>query len=556
MKSNLCTYSSAQLLIHYLCLFQAFSCTINLKPDQVTRWPERPNILWISFEDSGPHLKPFGDPTAPTPVIDRLAGEGIVYTNTYSISGVCSPSRSALITGMYPASIGAHNHRSIIKMNENIGAYVSVPPPEVKCFSEYLRQNGYYCTNNMKCDYNFGSGINKPPSSAWNESGWSAHWRNRPPEKPFFSVFNYGGTHMFQLWKREGEALRIDPDKVPVPPIYKDTPIIRKSIALYYDNLINFDAWAGNLITQLEDDGLLEKTVIFMFSDHGWAMPRGKIWMYDAGIQAPLIIRLPNGMNAGSIDDQLVSFIDFAPTVLSLSGTMIPRHIQGRAFLGPDISTPEREYVFAAKDRIDYHVDMIRAVRSKEFKYIRNYQPDNPYLQYFPWLDSIPLMQEMRRLFSENQLNDAQKLLFQNERPPEELYDVVNDPWEIQNLADNPSYNKTLRGMRAVNTDHLIAINDRGFRPESALREEMWPGGQQPKTNMPNYSFKDGHDSGEVLELSCETDGASIIYSSGKDDSNWHLYHDPILVEANTKVKAIGVRYGYKNSDSLTILIE
>src|SRR5690606_14719744 len=284
---------------------------------------EKPNVLWITVEDMSPHLPSFGDSTVATPHIDRLAKEGIRYSNFFSVSGVCAPSRAAIATGMYPTTIGAMHMRTMRRTSSldmisdpellAIPTYEAVPPAEVKVFTEFLRKEGYYCTNNSKTDYQFAV-----PITAWDENSNKGHWRNRPSDAPFFAVFNITTTHESQVWERKDQPIQVDPASVPLPPYYPDSPIIRKDIARNYDNIRVMDEQVGAIMQELEEDGLLENTIVFFYSDHGSGLPRSKRWVYDSGIKAPLIIRFPDKQKQGTVDEQLISFIDLAPTMLSL----------------------------------------------------------------------------------------------------------------------------------------------------------------------------------------------------------------------------------------------
>jgi N-sulfoglucosamine sulfohydrolase len=340
---------------------------------------KRPNILWVSFEDCYPHFGCYGDKVARTPSLDQLAAEGALWTRAFSTAPVCSPARSGVITGMYPVSIGTHHHRT--GSGERIGSlaysYEAVIPHYVKCFSEYLRADGYYCSNNAKTDYQFA-----PPITAWDDCGATGHWRNRPDtDDSFFAVFNLGQTHESNMWEeKNGEPvwpeLDFDLESIEVPPYFPDTKKVRESIARNYMNIEFADRQLGELMRALEEDGLADNTIVFVWTDHG-PMPRGKRWPYDSGIRSPLIVRWPDGLPGGTVRDELVSTIDLAPTVMSLCGVEMPRHMQGRAFLGAKAEAP-REYVYAARDRYDEMYDTVRAVRDKRFKYIRHYHPEQP----------------------------------------------------------------------------------------------------------------------------------------------------------------------------------
>ncbi|MHC4647220.1 MAG: sulfatase family protein [Planctomycetota bacterium] len=377
----------------------------------------RPNFLWISCEDISPDLGCYGDDYAVTPNLDRLAGDGRRYTNAFVSFPVCAPTRSSIITGVHPGTLGSMHMRT-----KNKG-YEAVPPPQVKCFTEYLRAAGYYCTNNRKTDYQF-----KPPFTAWDESSKEAHWRNRPAKMPFFSVFNFTTTHESRCWPREGEKLIHDPAKVEVPPYYPDTPVVRENLARYYDKITKMDKQVANTLEQLEQDGLAEETVVFFWSDHGRGLPRCKRWPYDSGLHVPLIIRWPGRIEASSVCDDLVNLIDLAPTLLSLAGIDVPEYMQGNVLLGEKKSKP-REYVFGGRNRMDASSnDYIRTARDKRYRYIRNFTPEILYAQRIDYMEKMPIMQEWRRLNAEGKLSGAQKLFFQHRKPPEELYDLLTDP--------------------------------------------------------------------------------------------------------------------------------
>ena len=305
--------------------------------------PAPPNVLWIVAEDHGPHHGSYGDAYAVTPNLDRLAAEGARFTRAFAVTPVCAPARSGIITGMYPTSIGSHHMRS-----------TAVPPPHVKGFTERLRAAGYFTTNNAKTDYNFSPwlptetrrAVREAPLGLWDQNGEHAHWRNRAPGQPFFSVFNLGASHEGQVrmpddrfaerTARLAPKARHDPASAPLPPYYPDTPEVRRDIARYYDLVTVMDAAAGEILAALEADGLADDTVVFFYGDHGWGLPRGKRWVYDSGLRVPLLVRWPGRIEPGTVRSDLVSFIDFAPTLLSLAGVAVPAHMQGRVFLGDD----------------------------------------------------------------------------------------------------------------------------------------------------------------------------------------------------------------------------
>lgn len=518
----------------------------------------RPNIVWITVEDMSPRLAAFGDSTASTPNIDRLASEGVRYTNVYSVSGVCAPSRAALITGMYPTTIGAQHMRTMSRTSAiadikdpellAIPTYEAVPRPEVKCFTEYLRAEGYYCTNNSKEDYQF-----RRPITAWDESGREAHWKNRIDKNaPFFAVFNSNITHESQVWQRADEPMRIDPAAVTLPPYYPDHPIVRRDLARHYSNIELMDQWVGGILDELEDAGLMDNTIILFFSDHGDGLPRMKRWVYDSGLHVPLIIRWPDGRNAGSINDDLISFIDFAPTMLSLVGQPIPGHVQGQAFLGDQKAQP-RSYIFAARDRMDPAIDNMRAVRDKQYKYIRNYMPERPYVQFLPYRDRMGLMKTLLEMDKAGTLSGPERLWFRKTKPLEELYDTESDPHEINNLANDPAYAEKLTELRTAHENWKVETNDWGLIPETELKKRLWPpNGEQPVTARVTFKQEKLDDERTRILLGSATQGASIAYAINSK-THWSLFTAPVELKKGDTLYAQAIRIGYAHSpvDSL-----
>ncbi|MBT5448529.1 MAG: sulfatase-like hydrolase/transferase [Gemmatimonadetes bacterium] len=528
---------------------------------------KRPNILWVSFEDCYPHFGCYGDKVARTPSLDQLAAEGALWTRAFSTAPVCSPARSGVITGMYPVSIGTHHHRT--GSGERIGSlaysYEAVIPHYVKCFSEYLRADGYYCSNNAKTDYQFA-----PPITAWDDCGATGHWRNRPDtDDSFFAVFNLGQTHESNMWEeKNGEPvwpeLDFDLESIEVPPYFPDTKKVRESIARNYMNIEFADRQLGELMRALEEDGLADNTIVFVWTDHG-PMPRGKRWPYDSGIRSPLIVRWPDGLPGGTVRDELVSTIDLAPTVMSLCGVEMPRHMQGRAFLGAKAEAP-REYVYAARDRYDEMYDTVRAVRDKRFKYIRHYHPEQPYMLYNRYRNIHPIMQEMWRLHVAGELSGPPAEMLKSKRPAEELFDTEADTHEIANLASDPAYADELRRLRTALDEWQREVGDLGLVPEDIMYRQMYPDGEQPETLVPlmivlgggNYGLEENPHGGyfkgpAVLQMQSSTQGASIAYTlDGGADARWLLYHEPIRLPAGkTRVRAQAIRIGYKPSEEV-----
>jgi uncharacterized sulfatase len=350
-------------------------------------------------------------------------------------------------------------------------------PPTVKCFPEYLREAGYFCTNNVKTDYQF-----DVPKGVWDENSAKAHWRHRAAGQPFFAVFNFVVTHESQAratpehhaknTQRLKPEDRHDPDHAPLPPYYPDTPSVRRNIANHFDDMTAMDLAAGDLLRELDEAGVADETIVFFFSDHGRGLPRGKRWLYDSGTRVPLLIRWPGKLAPGTVRDELVAFVDMAPTVLSLVGLEIPAYVQGQAFLGPR-AAPPREYVYAARDRMDERFDIIRAVRDHRYKYIRNYEPWKPYAQHVSYGDEMETMQDWRRLAAEGKLVGPQKLFMAPTKPLEELYDCETDPHEINNLVHDSGQHANLERLRAEHMRWMRATHDLAFVPEPIQRAWM-----------------------------------------------------------------------------------
>ena len=521
----------------------------------------RPNILWLVAEDLSPYIPAFGDSTITTPHLDWLASQGVCYDHVYSPAPVCAPARAALATGMYPTHIGANHMRTGPWVTGNVSSeavamagrfmpdgivpYEAVPPPEVKMMSEYLRIEGYYCTNNAKEDYQF-----KKPLTAWDESSPDAHWRNRAPGQPFFSVFNFEVTHESQIWAKADDSLRVKENlKVPVPPYLPDTEIGRKDIRRMYSNIKEMDFQVSEILKQLEEDGLLEKTIIFWFTDHGGPLPRQKRLLYDAGIKVPMIIRFPEKQFAGSREDRMISFIDFAPTVLSLAGIEPDNHFDGQAFLGNFKVNQERNYIFAAADRFGASYDTNRAVRDTRFKYIKYYQPEKSMFLHTQYRDQMPIMQELYRLHDENQLTAVQAQWFRESKPQEELFDLETDPHEINNLANDPKYSEKLKELRDACTQWVDDIDDKNLGAENALIRQFWPNREQPSTEPPSVILKDNR-----ITVTCATPGASVGYKivePGQDSGphHWNVYSAHFEASPGKEVVMIAHRIGFSPSN-------
>lgn len=426
----------------------------------------KPNILWIVSEDNNPFLGCYGYRLARTPTLDRLAAEGILYENCFSQAPVCAPSRFTLITGMYATSCGpAHHMRAEGKI-----------PSNLRGFPAYLRDAGYYCTNNAKTDYN--APINM--KDTWDESSRTAHWRKRPAGKPFFAVFNHEVTHEGQLFPENIAKYKplpnpTDPARIELPPYHPDLPEFRTDWANYFDQMARLDEQVAQLLRQLEEDGLAEDTIVFYYADNGGVLPRSKRFCYDSGLHVPLIIRFPKNLrhlapaNSGRRIDAPVSFVDFAATVLSLAGLDIPKHMQGHAFAGPK-NAGAQPYAYSFRNRMDERYDMVRTVRDKRYRYMRNYMPHLIYGQHVEYMFQMRSMQAWEKAYKEGKLSGSQKF-FWEEKPAEELYDLQNDAFEIKNLAGSREHREILQRMRTVLRQHMLDIRDNGFIPEGSPLE-------------------------------------------------------------------------------------
>ena len=464
---------------------------------------QRPNIVWIVCEDISPYIGAYGYKGVKTPNIDKLAREGEVYTHAYATAGVCAPARSAIITGMYQTAIGTMHMRTLNEdnlSNSPLPGYSAVIPPYVKCFPEYLRKHGYYTTNNEKQDYQF-----IPPVTVWDENSAAASWRNRAPGQSFFSIMNLAITHEMNLFTREKEPFTVDIAQVAVPRYYNKTETATKAMARQLTNIERMDSQVGEVIARLKEDGLYEDSWIFFYSDHGGALPWMKRELLERGTHIPFIVKYPKGANAGTTNNNLVSGVDLAPTVLSIAEVPIPGYMQGQAFLGKSKSASPRKYVHAARDRMSTAYDRVRAVSDGRYRYIYNYMPDAPRYQDNAFRKSIPLMKEILELKEKGALNPLMKTWFDT-KSVEELYDTQTDPDEFKNLAADPKFADKLQEMRAAFHTWTSTTNDMGGIPEREMLTNWWNGRPEPpKTSTPVIvPTQTG------IKLYCDTDGASI----------------------------------------------
>ena len=524
-------------------LFSFFSCKSDIDKNK----EQLPNIIWLVAEDQSPEFFPiYGNSTVELPIIESLAKDGILFNNAYTPAPVCAPARSAIITGLYPSTLGTHNMRtynSYKKENQpsiGIPSYSPILPDGVKMFPEYLRKIGYYTSNNSKEDYNF-----KKTDGVWDDSSSNAHWKNRAPGQPFFAVFNFGISHESQIWEQGSNDILVDQNLVPIPPVFPDTPKIRKDIAVNYSNLIRLDKKIGKIISQLKQEGLYEKSIIFFYSDHGGPFPRYKRSLYETGIKVPLVIKFPNSKFAGTENNDFISFIDYAPSILSIAGIKPPDVMQGKAKFGKFKASSKSSYIFAASDRFDEKVDRLRAVRYKNFKYIRNFNPKISNAIPVLYREQMPMMKELNKLWKENLLLKDHRLWFETPKTKEELYDLTKDPYELNNLADKISLKDTLFFLREVLDQWIIDTNDLGEYSEKELIKKWIFKGKSKELKSLIKIRKNN----KVI-LKHKDKGATIVWRDNRD-SIWKIYKKPL--EYSNSIRAKAVRIGYKDSEILSM---
>jgi arylsulfatase A-like enzyme len=478
---------------------------------------ERPNILWITSEDNSAHwLGCYGNKQAQTPRIDRFAKQGIVFNHAYSNAPVCAVARSTLLTGVYAVTQGTQHMRSRHAIPDAFRPYVS-----------YLREAGYYCTNNSKTDYNFRG----KDASYWDESSGRAHYRNREQGQPFFAIFNFTVSHESSLFadviarNRKQKLIPTEPrlstDEVDVPPLYPDLPEFRRDIAVYHDNLSALDRQVGNLLDQLEADGLADDTIVFYYSDHGGILPRSKRYLHDTGTRVPMIVRIPpkwqhlTNMESPSRTDELVAFIDLAPTLLSLAGVDIPDHMQGRAVFGAQRSRPDGK-VFLFSDRFDEASGMNRGVTDGEFRYIHNFYPHLPAAKQNSYPFGIASWRAWRKGAEAGTLATRFEQLWQTNQPAAELFHTAVDPWEVNSLAANPEFGEREQQLRKALRDKMIEVRDLGVIPEAMWAEltdddNMWAYAERAKldwSELVDAAFLASEARGENLPLLVEMLGS------------------------------------------------
>lgn len=529
-----------------------------------------PSILLLVAEDLSPRLGAYGDRVAVTPNLDRLAREGVRFTNVFTAAPVCAPSRAALVTGLHPASIGAQHMRA---SSRPAGAYLAVPPPHVKAFPELLRAAGYFTFTDAKLDYQF-SGVwsGSGPFTIWDREGAGTTWRDRDdPGRPFFGLLNFGVTHESGLFPPLGSAWPrsllhlgvqvarawlygipaaadpVSPERVRVPPIYPDTPTVRRDLARHYQNIHQLDAQVGALLEGLEVEGLADSTIVIFTTDHGDGLPRAKRDLTDAGLRVPLVVRWPEALRpeefaAGDTDDRLVSFVDLAPTILGLAGLEPRPWHQGRDVLSAQ--TPPRRFVFASRDRMDDFPDRERTARDGRFAYVWSGSPRTPNGHRLAFRDHIGMVREMRALYEAGGLDPVQRQWFEP-TGAERLYDLATDPYETRNLVGSAEHAHVLERMREALAAWRSRVPDWSDLAEEEMVERMWPGGEQPRTAPPSIRIRDGR-----VSITCATPGASIAYRI--DGGAWRLFTGPFEATGE-RIRARAVRYGWEASDDVEL---
>ncbi len=418
-----------------------------------------PNILWLTSEDHGPEMGCYGDPLARTPHVDAIAAKGMLFKHAWSTVPVCAPARTAIISGMYPSSIGGIHMRSMVTM-----------PEGTKMYPQFLREAGYYCTNNSKTDYNL-----REPGKVWDESSRTAHWKNRTDGQPFFAIFNSTKSHESQIRTRPHKQIT-DPADVRVPAYHPDTPEVREDWAQFYDKVTEADADAGQHMAEVVAAGLAEDTIVFYYGDHGSGMPRGKRWPSNFGLHVAMVVYFPEKWQhlapkeyaVGGKSDRLVSFVDLAPTVLSIAGIEPPQWMQGHAFAGPHQSEPQ-PLLFGERGRMDERMDLVRSVTDGRYVYLRNYYPHVSAAQRVTYQFETPTTRVWHDLFTAGKTNDAQSIFWQVPKAAEELYDLQADRDEVNNLAQSASHREVLERMRSASREQILRVRDVCFLPEHEM---------------------------------------------------------------------------------------
>ncbi len=420
---------------------------------------DRPNIVWLTSEDHGPQMGCYGDSLARTPNVDVLASKGMIFKHAWSVAPVCAPARTAIISGMYPSSLGGLHMRSMVSM-----------PAGTKMFPQLLSEVGYYCTNNSKTDYNL-----REPGKVWTDTSNRSHWKNRAEGQPFFAIFNSIKSHESQIRTRPHKQIT-DPAKIRLPAYHPDAPEVRQDWAQYYDKVSEADADAGRHLKAIADADLADDTIIFYYADHGSGMPRSKRWPSNSGLHVPMVVYFPKKWEhlapaeyrAGGASDRLVSFVDLAPTVLSLAGIQPPDWMQGHAFAGPYQSQPQ-PFLYGERGRMDERMDMVRSVTDGRYVYLRNYYPHVSQAQRVAYQFETPTTRVWHELYASDKTNESQSIFWRQPKAVEELYDLRTDRDEVHNLAQSTQHRDTLEKLRKAQYEHVLSVRDICFLPEAEI---------------------------------------------------------------------------------------
>ena len=492
---------------------------------------ERPNILVIVCEDISPYLGCYGDPVAVSPNLDNFARESIRHTGMFTTVGVSAPSRYSLITGRYSANDGAN----YMRINTFDKSAEVMPPAGVKCYTEYMRRAGYYCTNNAKTDYQF-----KAPVAAWDEQGKKAHWKHAPKDQPFFAIFNLESTHESKIWVNGKEPLSVSPEKVILPPYYPDCPEVRHDMAVMYSNITRMDGEFQALYDQLRESDRFENTIVIFYSDNGGPIPRGKRELYDSGSRVPFMIRFPDGTGAGTVNDNLNMFVDIPATILALAGVEIPDNIQGVPMYGGKGKITKRRYVFGATDRFDEQVEKRASIRDDRYLYVRNYMPGQSLYRPNAYRLHMPMMRAMEQWRDAGKLNDIQMQWFDPKAKSEYLFDCVEDPHNVHNLAEDKRYAKVLARMRkAFEKEWIEPYNQKWVTyTEADFTRDARPNGVKQVCEKPEVVVENG-----MVQVKNLRDDYSASYRI--DGGRWQLYTAPFSPENGEKIEVIFERIGY-----------
>jgi N-sulfoglucosamine sulfohydrolase len=532
----------------------------------------RPNILLLMAEDMSPRVGAFGDSVAVTPNLDALAAQGVRYTNTFTTAGVCAPSRAAHILGMHQIATGTQHMRSSSRPE---GGYYAVPPENARAYPELLRAAGYYTYTDNKLDYQFSGPLaHSGPSTIWDREGAAApDWKQRAEGQPFFGFINFQVTHesgvfrplgsmphsamhfamqVLRWYSQDGPVAEVVAARdVVVPPYYPDTATVRADMARHYNNIAWMDRQVGDILKQLESQGLAETTIVIWTSDHGDGLPRAKRELYDSGIRVPMIIRWPagfrpEGVAPGAVDERLISFVDLGPTILALAGVPVPDNMHGKNFAATGAAP--RDYVYASRDRIDEQMDRQRAVRDKRYKYLRSWYPQSPGGADLAYRNNIDMVRQMRAMYDAGELNAVQRQWYE---PPgaERLYDLERDPFEIKDVSSEPHYQSVLQRMRGAMNSWLATVGDWSEQPEAEMVARFEPGGERQVTPAPTLTVNDG-----TLVIIPAAAGHSLEYRL--DGGPWRLYRGPVSVKSinesgnsSSEIEGRAVRYGWEESE-------